>query len=525
MKRTIAYVFLVFCILLCSACSEIQEGSTTETTSVQSDTSSEVTSATEPEATTSAEEKNELTETESSDIASSAATEESSEATSATETDTSETTSCETSYSFEELFNPSAYIDLEKLSKVSYDYARYAASGPVMHNYMGSTDQDLLNSVIDYVKSARFTLIDSLTPDAGEYTATFYEGDRSFEFKFNTEYEFVVDGKVYVSSAKYPFGGKYSEDYYYIEAREELNLSSYGNVTELTDFDLTEIRLHPIYVEKIGPDLTKDADLIVDGKTFKIESADIIDCNQWGYFTVISDKDFSSLIPEGETESMLRFDYEYDNGSRCVFVSNNVIYTLDEIMSWVDKRATQILNGDGTACTDRVFTGNEVLTVKFAYNYGSTVSYAGSEDDLRIYKNALNSSCFPVDKYDNCIPIYRIDTLEDLEQFKATFGDKIDFDKGWEEVSSFNEVMSGYDEGFFSEYSLLLVYVHSGSVSLRYVDTLPQTGRSYIYVHVKQANSPEILQDLEASWFITVVFTDESLKECTHFDAHLARNN
>ena len=153
-------------------------------------------------------------ESSSSEAPTESFSEESISEESVSEESTYEGASSETSeaFSFEELFNISAHIDLEKLSKVSYDYARYAASGPVLHDYMGSTDQDLLNSVIDYIKSARFTLIDSLTPDAGEYTATFYEGDRSFEFKFNTEYEFVVDGKVYVSSAKYPFSGKYSED-------------------------------------------------------------------------------------------------------------------------------------------------------------------------------------------------------------------------------------------------------------------------------------------------------------------------
>ena len=563
MKRLIVCVLLVLCIFICSACEEGQEKITDgDTTSAPKESITEASEVTTEETTKAASESNEnafedttlasaesivdespeksesnvkpnnnsnLTETLSEESVSA----ESLSETVSIETDSFECTSDESSseteqsFTFEELFNVSAYIDSEKLSRMNHDYYLYESEGPILHDFSSTANEEVLGSIIDYIKTVRFTISDSLTAKVGESTVTLYEGDRSFEFNFNTENEFVVDGVIYTSSINFPFRGKYDTGYYYIEAREELKLSSYGTVTDLTDFDLSEIHLLPIDIDTVGPDCTKDADLIVDGKSFQICSADIIDCGNWGYFSVVSDKDFSSLIPESETTSMIRFDYEYDNGSRYAFVSNNVIYTAEEIRALVDPKATEILNSDGSEYTDRVFTQNEVLTVNFAYNYGSTVSYAGSADIEKIYKNAFNSNKFPqTSEYEHFLPIYRFDTLEDLENFKAVFGFQINFNLGWDEVPSFNEATGEYDEGFFDEYSLVLVYVHSGSSSYRYEKKLSQVNPGgYLYVNIARANDPEELEELEASWFVTGVYPDDYFDDDTQISAELVRNN
>ena len=546
MKRLIFCVVLVLSILACSACGEagnehtIKEATTlaeetfTETTLINEDTSEESSSpTTTSEETAAFEAESEATTLDEETFSETTLiNEDTSEESSSPTTTSEETTAFETesetvvSYSFEELFSISEHITVEKLSNFTIDRAIYAADGPILHDFMGSDDQDLIDSIIDFINNVRFTEGKSLTPDLSENTITLYAEEDSFEFCYNTNNEFLINGTVYIPSTKFPQQGRYNVGYYYIEVREELKLSSYGTVTTLTDFDLSEIHLIPIYIETIGPDLTKDADLIVDGKTFQIRDAETICCNSWGYFRVTSEKNFSSLIPEGETSSMIRLDHEYSGASYYAFVSNNVIYTLEELRALVDSRATKILNSDGTEYTDRVFTGNEVLTVQFAYNYGSTFSYAGSIDEESIYKNAVNSDKFPLNSLtEYYLPLYKLDTLEDLEQFKATFGDKIDFDMGWDEVPSFNDVTGEYDEGFFEEYTLLLIYVHSGSSSYRYKNLLPQTDLANLNLYIGKANDPEVLEDLEASWFITVAYPDEYLEEFSKIIVKLSRNS
>lgn len=504
-KRLIFGVVLVLSVLVCSACGEAGNEKTTE----KADALAEETSS---EATLINYDTYEESSSAATTSEGSAAVEEESEAT--------------VSYSFEELFDVSEHISVEKLSKISVDKAIYADEGPILHDFMSSDDQELLDSIIDYINNVSFTKGESLTQKLSENTVTLYAEEGSFELSFNTNNEFLINGTVYIPSAKFPFRGIYNESYYYIEVREELKLSSYGTVTTLTDFDLSEIRLSSIFIDTIGPDITKDADLIVDGTNIQILDAQTINCSGWGYFSVVSDKAFSSLIPEGEASSMIRLDHEYSGSSYYALVSNNVIYTVEELRALVDSRATQIFNSDGTEYTDRVFTGNEILTVKFSYNYGSTVSYAGSIDEETIYKNAVNSDKFPLTSpYEYYLPLYKFDTLEDLEQFKATFGNKIDFDMGWDEVPSFNEVTGEYDEGFFDEYTLLLVYVHSGSSSYRYKNLLSQTDHTSLYLHIGKANDPEVLDELEASWFITVAYPDEYLEKFSQIIAKLARNS
>ena len=55
-----------------------------------------------------------------------------------------------------------------------------------------------------------------------------------------------------------------------------------------------------------------------------------------------------------------------------------------------------------------------------------------------IYKNALNASKLNDNNPWN-LPIYKFDTLSDLEKFKSDFGGENGFNYGWDEVPSLND--------------------------------------------------------------------------------------
>lgn len=84
------------------------------------------------------------------------------------------------------------------------------------------------------------------------------------------------------------------------------------------------------------------------------------------------------------------------------------------------------------------------------------VSYANWIGDSAIYFGALNNEKLAISSVHH-LPIYKFDTLEELDSFKESFG--VEGVGRYDEVLSFDEVSERYDEEFFDENTLLLVYV------------------------------------------------------------------
>ena len=152
-----------------------------------------------------------------------------------------------------------------------------------------------------------------------------------------------------------------------------------------------------------------------------------------------------------------------------------------------------------------------------------TVSYANWGDLDEIYSNALNIDKIDTNEFDNInhLPIYKFDTLAELEQFKNDVKDVLSIEQGYDEVPSFNESTAKYDESFFAENTLMLVYVEATSGSYRYgVDSIYHADGNFC-IHIKQTNNPEIHSDDMSGWFITVAVPDSMVADCTIFDADL----
>lgn len=137
-----------------------------------------------------------------------------------------------------------------------------------------------------------------------------------------------------------------------------------------------------------------------------------------------------------------------------------------------------------------------------------------------IYDNALNAGELGESNSRN-LPIYKFDTLSDLEQFKSEFGGENRFDYGWDEVPSLNDATENYDESFFERYTLMLVYVEASSGSYRFGFKDVTVDGSYFCVHVERTNNPEIFTEDMAGWFVTVAVPDSMIANITEFDADL----
>lgn len=149
-----------------------------------------------------------------------------------------------------------------------------------------------------------------------------------------------------------------------------------------------------------------------------------------------------------------------------------------------------------------------------------TVSYANWTEDSEIYIRALNTNKM-IESSVPHLPIYRFGTLEKLEKFKLDFGEALTMDSGYNEVPSFNDVTASYDEAFFNENTLMLVYVSASSGSYRFgVNSVFCNGSSFC-IHIEQVNNPEAGTADMAGWFITVAVPDSMVANCSEFDADL----
>ena len=270
-------------------------------------------------------------------------------------------------YSFEELFGISDYIDINDISKVIIDYCNGSIGRPILHDVFISTDENYIASVVDFISNASFTRATDSYDGVGVYDVILADDSRTFEFSFTSRDEFYVNGICYNSTEKFPLTGRFDDGYEYIETFSDVYVSSYGSEFILP-FDISEIHLRRFEVDFFAYDFTKDADLIVDGQIIRVQSAKTIYWEGKGWFEVVSERDFSSIIPAGETKSLITFVDESCKERGLVFVSNNVIYTKDEIEKFADRFTSaysyEILNGDGTTFVDRAFVCNETLTIK-----------------------------------------------------------------------------------------------------------------------------------------------------------------
>jgi len=160
----------------------------------------------------------------------------------------------------------------------------------------------------------------------------------------------------------------------------------------------------------------------------------------------------------------------------------------------------------------------ETKTFDITKSVEVTVSYANYTDEDEIYSGGLNADKMTISGEYHC-PIYKFDSVQELEQFKKTFGEILTMDYGYDENPSFNEATAKYDEGFFKDNTLMLVYVTAGSGSLRFgVGSVTCDGKSFC-IDVKQTNNPEVCTADMAGWFITVAVADSVIANCTEFDA------
>ena len=172
-----------------------------------------------------------------------------------------------------------------------------------------------------------------------------------------------------------------------------------------------------------------------------------------------------------------------------------------------------------------VFLGNPVFGPEEdkTDDYGNTVSYAGWSDDPALYEGAVNKELLQ-DGTDVHLPVFQMDTLADLEQFRTNYGGVFSMGATYNDALSFDGALAKAQwdrEMIFEDHSLLVIYVPSTSGSYRYgVQKVTADGAS-LCVSVEQKNDPEAVTCDLAGWFILMEIRDEEIRTYSSIDALL----
>ena len=147
----------------------------------------------------------------------------------------------------------------------------------------------------------------------------------------------------------------------------------------------------------------------------------------------------------------------------------------------------------------------------------AVISYTGPTDSRAIYDGALNTDRMSISAVQH-VPIYKFDSFADFEAFKLKYVEKTAANDG---VPTFEETAAAYDEAFFEENGLVLVFFSASSGSFRYdVDSIICEDGDF-RVHIQRLNDPEEFTDDMAYWFVTIPVPSGVLDGCTEFDAVL----
>ncbi len=137
-------------------------------------------------------------------------------------------------------------------------------------------------------------------------------------------------------------------------------------------------------------------------------------------------------------------------------------------------------------------------------NFVVKAGYGGSEE---FFNSALNADRLGQNDEEH-LPIFKIETLDEYNQFIEDYGDIL-----------YTEKLPGFDEMYFFEYTVLLVYKATNSGSYMYKIKSHSLSSAEICVYIEQANNPENIDTAMDGWFIGLCLDKNLFDGVTSFDA------
>lgn len=156
------------------------------------------------------------------------------------------------------------------------------------------------------------------------------------------------------------------------------------------------------------------------------------------------------------------------------------------------------------------------------FEYVPFVAYVGWTDFMNVLPSCDNGTIINETIMLSSVrhlPVFCVGSAAELEELKASLGEFLQFDFGYDEAPSFNDITEHCDDAFFAEKSLVFAWVESGSGSYRFGLTGVERGDGVFRIYADKINDPEVGTDDMAGWFVGVEVPKAALEGCAELDA------
>lgn len=163
--------------------------------------------------------------------------------------------------------------------------------------------------------------------------------------------------------------------------------------------------------------------------------------------------------------------------------------------------------------------GNEIIEIDLFDQYSA---WANWTDDERVTQGIVNPDTVSHTYPRKHLPLYRIDSTEELEKFIEDYGDVFSMNYKYDENEGFAAATAHCDVEFFADKFLLVAYVEAPSGSFRYGARNITIDDGALTLEIEQTNDPEAHTDDMSGWLVTAEILRTAVSNCTSFDAVFA---
>ncbi len=154
-----------------------------------------------------------------------------------------------------------------------------------------------------------------------------------------------------------------------------------------------------------------------------------------------------------------------------------------------------------------------VEEMKIHYNYVGWHENAFS----RVFEKASKHKYLSLSSIRH-FPVVEIDSKDKLNEFIEFTEDLFIFNKGYNEYEAFLPTANKFDNQFFKEKSLLIIYADSGTGQTKFTVKEISGLNDELFIHLDN-NTPEVHTADMAGWFITIEVYKETLTDYNYFIA------
>ncbi len=237
------------------------------------------------------------------------------------------------------------------------------------------------------------------------------------------------------------------------------------------------------------------------------------------------------VISDTETYNIMEYRFvDLSDGKLSVEATEQLIINGEQTNIFeISYGETKMINSpDGTKYT-LVFPDKEPSfsytcvggTSGYVSSYESALTAASYFGDLdALFMASLNAERMYESKL-NHLPIHKLESYEELESFSNDYKDKLALTERTNDHRSFEKTVEKYNEEFFEDNLLFIVYVQSKNkhTSFFNIDTVYNDGESFCVNLTEKSYSAE---EGEKSGYIAVIATSKKdVESCKSFDAVL----